>query len=80
MTQLRTIAAVVLMTSRLLATEYPANAAQNVASGNSKVAACTVDFRRCMNRCERVYESLRAIRTCRDRCDDQHLGCESSLQ
>jgi hypothetical protein len=77
MGQTRIIAAVALRLSALLAMEYPGYAAQVLGSENPAIAACTAHFRRCVNRCDRVYESVRAIRTCRYRCDDDHLRCET---
>jgi hypothetical protein len=77
MAQMQKLATAMLAASALLATEYPGRAAQGLGSGNPMVAACDAQFRRCTNRCDRVYESHRAIRTCRHRCQDDISECES---
>jgi hypothetical protein len=76
MTRSQIFSAAVLTFSGLVASEYPGHA-QKLGSGDSTVAACDVQFRRCWNRCDRVYESHRAIGTCRHRCQDDNSGCES---
>jgi hypothetical protein len=76
MAQPKMLAAAMLAFSALLATEYPGRA-QGLGSGNPMVAACDAQFRRCTNRCDRVYESHRAIRACRHRCEADISECES---
>jgi hypothetical protein len=77
MTQLQMVAAATLTFLALLATECPGRAAQGLGSGNPTDATCTAQFRRCVSRCGRVYESHRATRACRSRCDDDISLCES---
>jgi hypothetical protein len=74
---LRMAAAAMLAFSALLATEHPGNAAQNVASERQMVAKCRAQLRKCNSHCNLVYESKRANRVCRDRCEDSHYVCKA---
>jgi hypothetical protein len=76
MARLQMLAIATLAFSALLATAYPGHA-QGLGSGNPHDAACDAQFRRCTNRCDRVYESNRAIRACRNHCEDGISECES---
>jgi hypothetical protein len=77
MTQLRLVAGTALAVSVLLSTECLGGAGPNLGWVNPSIAPCSVQFKRCMSRCDRVYESHRATRACRDRCEDDGFKCES---
>jgi hypothetical protein len=77
MRQMKLVAGTALAVSALLATECLGHAGPYLGWVNPTVAPCGVQLRRCMSRCDRVYESHRAIRTCRHRCEDDGFKCES---
>jgi hypothetical protein len=77
MTPLQLVAATALAVAALLATTSAGRTGSNLGWVNPAEAPCGVQFKMCMSRCDRVYESHRAIRTCRHRCEDDGFKCES---
>jgi hypothetical protein len=76
MRRLKLVVGTALAVSALLATECLGRAGPNLGWVNPATAPCSVQFKRCMSRCDRVYESHRAIRACRHRCEDDGFKCE----
>jgi hypothetical protein len=49
-------------------------------TGHSALAApakCNAELRKCNSHCNLVYESGRAVRTCRNRCKDNFYVCKA---
>jgi hypothetical protein len=63
--------------SVLLAMEHPGHAAQSDSPERRLAAKCTAQLRKCNSHCNLVYESKRARRVCRDRCDDAFYVCKA---
>ena len=76
-TLLRMAVAVMLAFFSLLATEYTGNAQQTSDSERPLAAKCTAQLRKCNSHCNLVYESKRAIRVCRARCEDNYFVCKA---
>jgi len=70
------MASVVLAFLILLATAYPGNA-QTSDSARQLAARCTAQLRKCNSHCNLVYESKRAIRACRNHCEDNYFVCKA---
>ncbi|MGE5166215.1 MAG: hypothetical protein ACM3IH_19630 [Sphingobacteriales bacterium] len=69
--------AVMLAVLTLLATDYTGNARQTSDSERPLAAKCAAQFRKCDSHCNVVYESKRAIRVCRNRCEDNYFVCKA---
>jgi hypothetical protein len=76
---LRMTVAVMLDYLTLLATDYAGNAQQISDSGRSLAAKCAAQLRKCNSHCNLVYESKRALRVCRGRCEDNYFVCKVNL-
>lgn len=74
---LRMAAATMLAFSVLLAMECPGHAAPPGASERQMAAQCRAQLRKCNSHCNLVYESKRANRVCRDRCEDSYYVCKA---
>ncbi len=77
MKYLKIIVAATLVLPILLATAYPGNAAQSENTERRLAAKCKAELRKCNSHCNLVYESRRANRVCRDRCEDAYFVCKA---
>jgi hypothetical protein len=68
MAHVRIAAAAIFVFSFMMTTERPALAAP---------AKCNAELRKCNSHCNLVYESGRAVRTCRNRCKDNFYVCKA---
>ena len=46
-------------------------------AGLAAPAQCNAELRKCSSRCNRIYESARALQACRDRCKDRFYVCKA---
>jgi len=74
---LRTAITALLGFTVLLAMEYPGHTAQSDNPERRLAAKCTAQLRKCNSHCNLVYESKRARRVCRDRCEDAFYVCKA---
>jgi len=72
----RMVATVMLAFLTLLAMDY-AGHAQTTDSERQLAAKCTAQLRKCNSHCNLVYESKRAIRVCRNHCEDNYFVCKA---
>jgi len=70
------VATVMLAFLTLLAMDY-AGHAQTTDSERQLAAKCTAQLRKCNSHCNLVYESKRAIRVCRNHCEDNYFVCKA---
>jgi len=70
------LASALLAFLTLLATDYAVHA-QTADSENRLAAKCRAQLRKCDSHCTLVYESKRAIRVCRNRCEDSYFVCKT---
>lgn len=73
----RMAAAATLALLLALATDRPGHTAQSDKSRLDR--KCTMQQRQCNSRCNKVYESKRALVACRDRCEDAFYGCKGQF-
>jgi hypothetical protein len=72
------VAAVAMLAfAALLAAEYSGHAAQVSDSERQLAARCKAQLRKCTSHCNLVYESKRANRVCRNRCEDDYFVCKA---
>ena len=74
-TLLPMVVAVVLAFLTLLATGYKGHAQQTSDSERRLATKCAAQLRKCNSHCNLVYESKRAIRVCRNHCEDNFFVC-----
>jgi hypothetical protein len=61
----------------LLATDSKGQAQQTSDSEHRLAAKCAAQLRKCNSHCNLVYESKRAIRVCRNHCEDNYFVCKA---
>jgi len=69
-------AAAMLAFSILVLMGYSVSAQQD-GSERRIAAKCTAHLRKCNSHCNLVYESKRALRVCRNRCEDSFAVCKT---